>query len=52
MDDFRYWLARKLLSFVNRLDPETKIMCNAREQWHFRRGWKQPKSETDFEQAA
>ena len=44
MDDFRYWLARKLLSLVNCIDPHTKIMVDAKERWKFQRGWLQPTS--------
>jgi hypothetical protein len=37
--NFRHWLARKLLSFVNALDRDCKIMCDQREHWMFKRGW-------------
>ena len=42
--EFKILLARRLLSWANRLDRDGKIVCDAHEGWYFRRQWKQPRN--------
>lgn len=39
--DWRGWIARKLLSWANKID-DRGVVCDAEEGWYFKRQWKQP----------